>query len=756
MTDAEAILRWYLALTVIALAMLPFVAWLGQALGSARYGLLRPVSLVAFTFVVWWPAASIGVPFQRWTLVTAFVVVAAASWALWFRSGRPTIDVRSLVAFEALWLGMFLLYVWFRGFYPDIINTEKPMEMALLSSVSRSSEVPAPDPWFAGSAINYYYFGYQSIASGINLSSVPVAIGFNLALATVFASTATAAASVGAALLRALGASRFVVAGAALAVVLLLIAGNLETARRYIDDPETTVDAGWWDGVGWQASRIIYDNGVFEPNDSKQTINEFPAFSFVLGDLHPHVLTLPLLAAVVALALAIGLTPPPHSRLRLAGIGGLVGLLYASNSWDAPAGLLLVLGALALSHAFVLRPLFRDGLVVIAGAIVAAAPFVLQFSAPVGVDSSSVPAWLSDLPVIGRLFNTFAFVSWRPSSVRELLIVHGAWLIAFTAFAAVELARDRSLFAAIRRRQHFWIAGGIIAFGIAMAWAPAVLLLGIPLLLACWLAARGDGLSVRLLAGLFAAGFLLALIPEFVYIRDVFNDRMNTVFKLFYQAWLLLSLASAVALLHVVARVPRAFSAPAAGLAGLLVLATFPYTPLSAQDWTSNFALRQGLDGSAYIGRSASGDLAAIDWIATHAEQGDTIVEAPGCSYANAGGAPLSRVSTFTGVPTIIGWHGHESQWRRGEYPAIREVLDVRAAQANAILDGTTPAAEVDARFVILGRQETLGSTDCNLTYPREDDPVGRLQAAGWEIAFESGSTIVFSHPDDPVLARQR
>ncbi|HEX5165732.1 MAG TPA: DUF2298 domain-containing protein, partial [Thermomicrobiales bacterium] len=587
----------------------------------------------------------------------------------------------------------------------------------------------------------------------VKLSTIPTATGFNLALATLFASGATVAAAAGVTLLRALGSGRrLVIVGAALSVVLLLLGANLETARRMIDDPGATIDAGWWDGVGWQASRIIYDNDVNEPGDEKQTINEFPAFSYVLGDLHPHVLTYPLLAAVLVLALSLALFREPEPWTRLAAFGALVGLLYASNSWDAPAGMLLVAGGLALKHRYLWRPIVRDLLIVAGGALLMAGPFMLEFSAPVGVPNASVPAWLADLPVVGRAFDTFAIVSWRPSSVRELLIVHGAWLAAFAGLAAIELVRDRALLMIFRRRPQIWLAVAILAFGVAMAWAPAVLLLGVPLALALWFAAHSDRQPARVLAGLFAAGFVLALIPEFVYIQDVFNDRMNTVFKLFYQAWLLLSIASAATIVYVATQIPRAYRVPAFAALGLLVLLTLPYTPLSAQDWTNDFATRYGLNGSAYLSRSAPGDLAAIDWIAESSEPGDTIVEQPGCSYINAAGAPLSRISAFSGVPTILGWHGHESQWRRGEYAAIRDILDLRAAQANAIIDGTVTADETDARFVILGRQEIQGTTDCNLTRQRTGDPVATLRAAGWEIAFVSEQTTIFAHPGDPIL----
>ena len=79
MSELEAIVRWYLTLTVVAAALLPFVAWLGSRLGPARYGLLRPLSLVALTAIVWWPAAVVNLPFTRWTLVAALVLAAAGA-----------------------------------------------------------------------------------------------------------------------------------------------------------------------------------------------------------------------------------------------------------------------------------------------------------------------------------------------------------------------------------------------------------------------------------------------------------------------------------------------------------------------------------------------------------------------------------------------------------------------------------------------------------------------------------------------------
>ena len=752
MTDPAAILRWYAALTVVSAGLLPVTAWLGAGLGGARFGLTRPLALALLTGVVWWPAVAVSLPFTRTTLALTLALIGIAAWALWLRHGLPGLDWRALGAFEGLWLLTFLAYAWFRGFHPDIAYTEKPMEIALLNSIARSSAAPAPDPWLAGSTINYYYFGYQMIASLVKLSGVPTAIAFNLALATVFASSATAAAAVGAALARAMRPARLAtILGGALAPVLLLLAGNLETALRLARDARGTINAGWWDGVGWQASRIVVDQIA---GNRAETINEFPAFSMVLGDLHPHVLAYPLLVCLAALAVGIALGDQGRELPRIVAFGGLAGLLYATNSWDAPLGLLLVVGAAGMRTRFALRVWLLAAAAAGFGALLTAAPFLATFSPPVGLASADVPSWMRDVPLLGALGRTFGIVTWRPSSVRELLIVHGAWLLLFVAFAVVALAREAGLARALRRRAVVITAFAAALLAGAIIWAPALVVIGWPLGVALILVARANDRSTRLIAGMFAVGWLLVLLPEFVYIQDAFGNRMNTVFKLYLQAWLLLSLAATGTIVWLARLAPRrALPAVAAG-AALLLAVTLPYAWLSVSDWAGNFKSRQGLDGSAFIARVSPGDAAAIAWVRERAREGDTIVEAPGCSYGEYAGVPQNRVSAFTGVPTIVGWQFHEYQWRRGVAGDTWGMLNDRAAEANAILSGTaTRAARSSPRFLILGRFETAPQPGCSLTVERGAETVARLTAAGWSLAFEAQGTRVFERPTSGLAA---
>src|SRR5262249_9436533 len=127
--------------------------------------------------------------------------------------------------------------------------------------------------------INYYYLGYLIHGTISRMSAVPTWIGFNLALATTVSTTIVAAVGIGYdAVVARLGRSLAVAAGV-LAAFFVMISGNMLTPVRLLQDPRSTWDAWWWQGVGWQASRVVVDNGAV--GHTSETINEFPSFSLI-------------------------------------------------------------------------------------------------------------------------------------------------------------------------------------------------------------------------------------------------------------------------------------------------------------------------------------------------------------------------------------------------------------------------------------------------------------------------------------------
>ena len=169
---------------------------------------------------------------------------------------------------------------------------------------------------------------------------------------------------------------------------------------------------------------------------------------------------------------------------------------------------------------------------------------------------------------------------------------------------------------------------------------------------------------------LIAIAALLLIGPELFYVVDVFNNRMNTMFKLYYQAWVLLAVASSYALYYLVSRYSGAgarIRVPGYVWAGLVVLGGVAsvYYPLAAgYSKTSGLAGEATLDGLAYVAQESPAEFAAIQWLKKNHSQGDAIVEAIGDDYSSHG-----RVSASTGIPTILGWIGHEEQWRGSRKP---------------------------------------------------------------------------------------
>lgn len=223
-------------------------------------------------------------------------------------------------------------------------------------------------------------------------------------------------------------------------------------------------------------------------------------------------------------------------------------------------------------------------------------------------------------------------------------------------------------------------AAGMIALGVAVVGL-ALLRAGVAALLLALLVLGGAALWRRLQregaddAGHFVwllllVGTLLLLICEWVFIRDYFDNRMNTVFKLYYQAWLMLAVAGAYVLYFLAARRPRMGQGSGGGLgrlgwpalAALMLAASLVYPLAGTVAKTEGFARRPTLDGHAFMARSQPDDYEAIRWLQETVPGTPTIVEAAGGSYSSAG-----RVSAFTGLPTLLGWDFHEQQWR-GSY----------------------------------------------------------------------------------------
>lgn len=717
---------------VFSLLGVPWAFLLCRRLPSRGVLLTAPIGFFLAHYLAWAGLSTGLFPNGRGYAAAALLAFAALSAVLawWLRSG-----LRDLGGSRRLWLwgcllllGLFAVGAGLRWLNPEIGGTEKPMDFALLNAAARAMSFPPPDPWFAGETINYYYLGYSMAAFGLHLSGAEPAVGYNLALAALFALGALAAASAGYDLAVLTGAgerARALAAGLALGLTMLV--GNLAVLRDiFSDNPDAPTD--FWRGIGWNASRTIQREEAGQLID--YTINEFPAFSFILGDLHPHVMSLPITLLAVSLTVQwiVAASQAEHGSLpQRLGCGALTGLvlggLYALNAWDAPtfAGLVLAGGAVvALGHRERLLQLVPPAVSALVVGVLAWLPYTLNYapgSRGIGVVTVRSEA-IDYFQVFGLLLSavvvTLAVLLWdaRPDG-RIFLVV----MLAAGAGATL-------------------IARGEVVVALA-----ALLVLST---YALWSRRHEPGLAALL--WLLVAGLGLLTAVETLYVDDFFgspNERMNTVFKLHYQAWGLLAVAAGPSLILTWRRLVKLRGlhlnltrSAVVTVFALLAVPALAYPIVATRAKTEASVVSGSLDGLAADRHSRPSEVAAAEWLRVHAPQHAVLLEAPGRAYSGD-----SRMSTWTGIPSVIGWTQHEELWRES---------DPRIAARTADIDTAYRTDDSALRRAVLDRygvtHVVAGDSERERYGPNIAQRLGRDLAA----AYSSGDTTIFEVRQTP------
>ena len=650
------------------------------------------------------------------------------------------------------------------------------MELAFINAILRSPAMPPHDPWLSGYSISYYYFGYVMVAMLANVSGAVAGIAFNLGLAMIYAMAALGAYGLAYNLLaikrpEARKSNRW---AALLAPVFVLILGNVEGLLEILHAQQLfwSVDAAgnqsstfwswlairdlvnppigeaalqprnygtgswWW----WRASRVINDVNFL--GGQQELIDEFPAFSFVLGDLHPHVLSMPFVFLAMSLGfnMFLGGADADGSKeilgvslgrdyliLTIVVLGGLAFL----NIWDFPIYLLLFAGLYAykqgMARGYSSERLkdFLNLLVVLGlGGVLAYIPFYLGFNSQAGGilpnllnPTRGTHFWVMFATLLIPIFfyllvkqkEDWHIAHFAKGLGLALALVVGLWLFSlglawlyatFLGGGAIGQAilsglgapDLESLFAeAFHRRLRDY--GG---------WLTLVMLLGLIIGL-LWrdfstekvgkdkiekrLNAEGGNTFVLLLA-LFAG--LLVLAPEFVYLRDHFGTRMNTVFKFYIQAWLIWGVVAAYSVVILLSEM-RSLGRGIAAVVVLLVIGVGMVYPVFAYADVYGLGERRSLnlDGTSYI---SADELEAIDWLQEAPLK--ALVEAVGGSYNSS----YARFATLGGQQGVMGWPGHESQWRGGSVDYVPRIGEIEIVYASADWDR---AKEILQRYVV-------------------------------------------------------
>ena len=715
---------WYLMTTVTTIAIAPLALWLGRGVVDRGASFVRPVAALALIWPIWFLASFMSgvVPFTEWALIASLVIVGGISWFLGWRNGLiDRIALKHLVIAEVGFLVFFALFLWFHGYGPQINEQEKPGDLMMLASSMRSTSMPPNDAWMAGETINYYYMGYLVWAAIAKIVNVTPWEAFNLALASVFAMTCIGIIGLVANIAATWVREQIARIAGIVALVLVVIGGNPWAAFTAIGDWSTQWTSFYFSGIGWTASRTIHD--VADKSDT--VISEFPSFSFILADLHPHLLALPFAIGALGLAWALfrGVTfSSPSGIGRVVVTGAFVGSLYAMNSWDMPTYLLVTVIALVIgTHALAARQRVLAVATLVLSALIAWLPFYVNFEAPTRQGTTGFASTIQDVPVVGGILASLVRYQGERTDAGEFLGVFGfVWVIAIVLISTEFWQRRH---AEVDRFEQQLAIGAILLLilGAILVPMPVLALAGIPIVLSVMLIQRDPRISAANVSlGLFTIGFLITILPEFFFLGDIYTNRMNTIFKLYYQTWLLTGVAAAIAVVVIWQTLRKLITervatiAVSVATAAILVLGViFPIVGGKQWlDWRNVDRDWIGIDGLAYVDdpaeawSSPGGEYEAIEWLYENANEDDVMLAAGGCTWS----ADIGRPAGATGVPTILGWQDHEAQWHLADASIYTEI-NQRTADITTLYASLDPALldKYDITLLYIGSAETNG-----------------------------------------------
>lgn len=531
------------------------------------------------------------------------------------RRPRTLPPVARILQWETGFLAILLVGAVIKAGVPDIHGLEKFMDFGFVNAALRTTTMPPPDPWWAGAPINYYYFGHVAAAWLIQLAGVPSDHGFNVMIAVLFAFAATLSYRIVEGCLHP-GSPRIALVCGCAAASLVTLGGNFHSVLY-----------GPFRQFSWTtyARDFYYPDSTrfvgFDPPTGDKGFTEMPAYGFAVGDLHAHLLNLPtafLLVLILVRLVQREAAPRPTGGVRpVEAI--ILALLFAvaamCNSWDAISYGILM-GLAGLI--LILRP--GSGQV---GRLVRLSSW--GFFVIVAAFVLAAPFLLDFKPIASHL-------KWSDAHTPlwQLAVLYGHVAVPCALLLAAMLTR--------MRRDPRWLAGAMLA----------------------------------------ALAAVLVALPEIAYVKDIYGEdhrRANTMFKLSFEAQPVAVMASLI-LIGLILQSVRTAVALVGLVLSVPLLATLSYGGIMHGGLFRSLGSRTlTLDGLGFVDRTHAEDRPLVDWLRDQPPTRHILmVEAPGDSFGDAG-----RLSAMSGVPSLLGWRGHEWLWRGNISPVYARSDQIKA-----------------------------------------------------------------------------
>ena len=796
---AGSIFSWWLTVSILGWLSFPLVYRCLVLLPDRGLSVSKLLGIILPVFFFATVSSRFGLRGSEHLLFTLLLALGVINVFLLTRSyqeiGRFLLTRwRSILAYEMAFLGSFVLYLWFRSYLPDatfdatgFYGAEKWDNLAFLTSIWRNMSVPPADPWLAGFRANYYTFSHLVWAVLARLSGTEPQVAFNLGLGTLFALLITMSFGLGHIITERKS-------GGWWALFLVAFAG---TAATWSQMPEILyaikvygVKVGLSSFNFWTPSDVL-------PN----TRNEFPAFNWLLGDLHAHAFGILIFLAAIAVLVQLQLAKEVDGSnwrqsvvvhpLTWILLAVLFATMWATNSWD-----MLVFGALGwgwiLSESAVREndaqgrlaqavqgTLIWTILVLVAISILAS--FYSRYTYPPLIIRhpalDNLPSVLKTLASIGYVDQSMRttpgqwFGFWGILAITGLLLQITNYQLRVTKNKKdISLERKSRIEIFLNSPLAAALSVGallcLIAFHFVndFPWVGVGLFIGLVICARELLRLRTHG-PARWAILLLAGSLFCQIIPEFIFIDDPIDEpfqRYNTVFKLYYSAWVLAALSLSI-LMSVNFRPGKlikseSYTSPLFGhddasgisieasdidplpknnafsrggrrmfvLISLVLLigaGIYPVLGVASrvQDGLNRMAeakekgmapkeLRNAcrtLDGLAFMALpqyGAEDDLRLGLWMRTNLPRAERIAEATGHSYTMTG-----RMAVISGIPSFMGWAQHESQWRGAAFDQIyqQRLSDLRILYTSPNLEETLEICRNNnLRYVVVGTLE--------------------------------------------------
>ena len=643
--DVWTFWTWYLFAAVLGIVGMAVTGRLFRGFADRGWMFSKVAAITITGFLTWFLVSVRILKFTTASCIGVTVIFGIICIILYEKQRKNgyeclPIDKMDLIYVEEiLFFAVFLLWTYLAGFHPAAYGTEKFMDYGFMEAMMRSKTLPATDLWYSQGKINYYYGGQYFAVFLTKLSGAQVELTYNLMRTFVAAFAFVLPFS----LVRQMTADmqgenisgwkkRLPSLTGFLAGLAVSIAGNMHYVVYGQIIPliqklkGQEVDSYWFP----DATRYI----GFNPDVPDKTIHEFPCYSFILGDLHAHVVNIMFVLLLLGLLYA-WMKKVRHTVLSVETLGRrkfwmkqllmpqilaaamLLGMFHWTNYWDfviyyvVTGGTVLFMNIICLEGDVrrVIAVTAAQAVEIFAIATIIILPFTLQFTTMVqGVrlaQNHSLPHQLLilwGLPTILTLVFVISLIAEKLKSLEHKSL-----------YRLMKAVRTPDLFAVIM---------GLCAIG-------------------------------------------LVAIPELVYVRDIYengNARANTMFKLTYQAYIMFGMTMAYVIFRLLVVNRKKFLKAVAAIGLALLLWTCGYFGKSVDSWFGQVldpSQYKGLNATAFLETDYMEDVGAIRWLKENIQGSPVVLEANGDSYSE-----YERVSAMTGLPTVMGWYVHEWLWR--------------------------------------------------------------------------------------------